>query len=97
VSIWAQKAGDGTRLNSGTLLMVRHNPPDRKTRIPTAFRIAKAQSASSTTFERTKSKLILMSVFTENDVRTGKHSASTQLRVQVNQSTGPAAKASSGL
>ena len=48
-------------------------------------------------FERTKSKLILMSVFTENDVRVGKPSASTQLRVRVDQSTGQAAKASSGL
>ena len=39
-------------------------------------------------FERTKSRLILMAVFTEEDVRSGTPGAKTRLRVKVNQATG---------
>ena len=39
-------------------------------------------------FERTESRLILMAVFTEEDVRRRTPSATTRLRVEVNQATG---------
>jgi predicted neuraminidase len=104
------------RLRSGNLLMVRHNPPDRKTRshlmaylstddgktwsdgmmvderagvsYPDGVEDDKGNIRIIYDFERTKSRLILMAVFTEGDVRSGTPSANTRLRVKVNQATG---------
>jgi predicted neuraminidase len=106
------------RLKSGSLLMVRHNPPDRKTRShlsayvstddgkswsdgmmldervgvsnPDGVEDSQANIRIIYDFERTKSRQILMAVFTESDVRKGKPSPNTRLRVQVNQATGGA-------
>lgn len=104
------------RLRSGSLLMVRHNPPDRKTRSHLTAYVSDDDGKTWTggmmvdervgvsypdgvqdsrgliriiyDFERTKSRQILMAVFTEDDVRRGQPSAAARLRIQVNQATG---------
>jgi len=105
------------RLRSGALLLVRHNPPDRKTRshltafisdddgrtwtggmmldertgvsYPDGVQDPKGNIRIIYDFERTKSKQILMAVFTESDVRRGQPSKKTRLRVQVNKAQVP--------
>jgi predicted neuraminidase len=105
------------RLKSGNLLLVRHNPPDRKTRshltaylseddgktwiggmmldervgvsYPDGTQDSRGAIRIIYDFERTKSRQILMAIFTEDDVRAGQPSAKARLRVQVNQA-GPA-------
>ena len=107
------------RLESGNLLLVRHNPPDRKTRshltaylseddgkswiggmmldervgvsYPDGIQDTRGVIRIIYDFERTKSRQILMAVFTEDDVRSGQPSAEARLRVEVNQA-GPAGR-----
>ena len=60
-------------------------------RIRTEFRDNRGVIRIIYDFERTRSRQILMAVFTEDDVRSGKPSAKARFRVQVNQA-GPAGR-----